>query len=300
MRILHVWDQAGVACILAKYQRQQGHISSVLRVKDQDKYGINRFYSELITYSPEKDFIQSSLKEASTAELIHVHSRIDVIAPLRERFGKSKKIILHYHGTDIRGFSSPSAYQNRSRLGNIIPRSKSLMKKLLRRKSEHTLRHIKAQLLTDGILVSTPDLLKLVKVARYLPNPVDIDHFKPDRAYPRREKKKSLTIRSEVTDIKRALEYCKRNNINLDIETYDRTQQPIMYQDMPCFLKRYDIYVDIRYVNGRILENLSKSALESLACGLEVLDYRLEYCRGLPSKHDPSIVVSRLEEIYFK
>src|SRR5918999_433150 len=251
MRILHVWDQAGVACILAKYQRRQGYSSSVLRVKGQDKYGINKFYSDLIIFCSEQDFIQRSLREADSAQLIHVHSRIDVIAPLRERYGKSKKIILHYHGTDIRGFSSPAVHHKHSRLASILP------------------------------------------------NSVDIEHFKPDD-YRLDRGKRALTIRSEVTDIDWALDYCKRNKVDLDIETYDRTQNPIMYQDMPSFLKRYNTYVDIRLVNGKILENLSKSALESLACGLEVLDYRLLYLRGLPSEHDPSEVLSKLENIYFR
>jgi hypothetical protein len=299
MRILHVWDQAGVACILAKYQRRQGYSSSVLRVKDQDRYGINKFYSDLIIFSSEQDFIQRSLREADSAQLIHVHSRIDVIAPLRERYGKSKKIILHYHGTDIRGLSSPAMPQKHSRLASILPSSKSILKKLIRRKSGNIVRNRKAQLAADGILVSTPDLLKLVKRASYLPNPVDIEHFKTDDNR-LNGGKRALTIRSEVTDIEWALEYCKRNNVDLDIETYDRTQNPVMYQDMPSFLKRYNTYVDIRLVNGKILENLSKSALESLACGLEVLNYRLRYLRGLPSEHDPSAVLSKLSKIYFR
>jgi glycosyltransferase involved in cell wall biosynthesis len=299
MRILHVWDQAGVACILAKYQRRQGYSSSVLRVNDRDKYGINKFYSDLIIFCSEQDFIQRSLREADSAELIHVHSRIDVIAPLREKYGKSKKIFLHYHGTDIRGFSPPTVHQKHSRLASILPTSKSILKKLIRRKSRNIVRNRNAQLASDGILVSTPDLLKLVKRASYLPNPVDIEHFKPDDK--RLDKgKRALTIRSEVTDIEWALEFCKRNNVDLDIETHDRTQNPVMYQDMPIFLKRYNTYVDIRLVNGKILENLSKSALESLACGLEVLNYRLHYLRGLPSEHDPSAVLSKLSKIYFQ
>src|SRR5918992_2055736 len=178
MRILHVWDQAGVACILAKYQRRQGYSSSVLRVKGQDKYGINKFYSDLIIFCSEQDFIQRSLREADSAQLIHVHSRIDVIAPLRERYGKSKKIILHYHGTDIRGFNPPTVHQKHTRLGSILNSSKFLMKKLIRRKSGSTIRNRRAQLAADRILVSTPDLVKLVKRSNYLPNPVDIEHFR--------------------------------------------------------------------------------------------------------------------------
>ena len=31
MNILHVWDQAGVACILSKFQRRIGHNISILK-----------------------------------------------------------------------------------------------------------------------------------------------------------------------------------------------------------------------------------------------------------------------------
>jgi hypothetical protein len=296
MRILHIWDQAGVAHILAKYQSRQGYSSSVLRVKDQDKYGINKFYDHYVIYCSQEDFIQRSLKEAAAAQLIHVHSRIDVLLPLRQRFGKSKRIILHYHGTDIRGLDSYILRRNIGKFLQVIPLSKLLFKRLLRRRSTHYLRHRKAQAIADAVLVSTPDLLDLVDGATYIPNPVDTEHFSEEN--PKKDGKKAVTIKSEVTDIQWALNYCKKKGINFDIEVYDRTQRPIMYKDMPEFLKRYDIYVDIRYVNGHVLQNLSKSALESLASGLEVIDYRLKYLRGLPPEHSPSSVISRISSIY--
>ena len=299
MRILHIWDQAGVAYILAKYQSRQGHSCSVLRVKNQDKYGINRFYNQYVIYCSQEDFIQRSLKEAATAQLIHIHSRIDVLLPLRERFGKSKKIILHYHGTDIRGLGSSPLHRDIGNFSQVIPLSKVLLKRLLHRRSAHYIRHRKAQTIADAVLVSTPDLLDLVDGATYIPNPVDTEHFKV-KENPKKDGKKAVTIESEVTDVQWALNYCKKNGINLDIEAYDRTQRPVMYQDMPEFLKGYDIYVDIRYVNGRVLQNLSKSALESLASGLEVLDYRLKYLRGLPPEHTPSSVISRISNIYYR
>jgi hypothetical protein len=67
---------------------------------------------------------------------------------------------------------------------------------------------------------------------------------------------------------------------------------------MPNFLKKYKMYVDIRYVDNRMLENLSKTALEALACGLSILDYKLGFRRGLPSEHDPINVVKNLSKIY--
>ncbi|MDF2737032.1 MAG: hypothetical protein K0S93_888 [Nitrososphaeraceae archaeon] len=51
-------------------------------------------------------------------------------------------------------------------------------------------------------------------------------------------------------------------------------------------------------VNGKILENYSKTALESLACGLKVLNYKLEYIDKLPKIHYPTNVTSQLQHIY--
>jgi glycosyltransferase involved in cell wall biosynthesis len=151
--------------------------------------------------------------------------------------------------------------------------------------------------MADAVIVSTPDLLELVPKGIHLPNPVDTDHFKPD-SISKNEQKEALTIDTEVTDIQWTLDYCKRHNIPLNIEVYNRIKDPIIYKDMPDFLRRYKIYVDIRYVNKNILQNLSKTALEALACGLKVLDYQLKYHQGLPREHDPINVISRLSTIY--
>jgi hypothetical protein len=46
------------------------------------------------------------------------------------------------------------------------------------------------------------------------------------------------------------------------------------------------------------LENLSSTALQSLASGLKVLDYKLQFRQGLPPKHNAVNVVSQLSAIY--
>ena len=74
----------------------------------------------------------------------------------------------------------------------------------------------------------------------------------------------------------------------------------MLYAEIPNFLKKYDIYVDIRIVNDKLIESLSKTALESLACGLKVLNYKLEYIDKLPEKHNPLNVVNQLQNIYNK
>jgi hypothetical protein len=50
----------------------------------------------------------------------------------------------------------------------------------------------------------------------HLPNPVDVGQFEPQRIYER--KKNAVTVKNEVTDTGWTLDYCKNNNINLDIE----------------------------------------------------------------------------------
>lgn len=140
------------------------------------------------------------------------------------------------HGSDIRGSDQPverSASQWNLAYA-IFLNAKMRARKLLRNR-----RHLKAQRLADAVIVSTPDLLQWVTNCTYLPNPVDIDLFKPHTIY--EKKKNAVTIKTEVTGPQWALDYCKNNNINLDIEVYDRTQSPIMYADMPNFLRQYRV-----------------------------------------------------------
>ena|SRR5438132_1158566 len=87
---------------------------------------------------------------------------------------------------------------------------------------------------------------------------------------------KARTIDTEAIDIKLTLDHCRKNGVNLDIDVYKRIQNPMMYSDMPSFPKKYGLYIDIRYVDGILLENLSKTVLETLACGLDVIDYRMK------------------------
>jgi glycosyltransferase involved in cell wall biosynthesis len=297
MRILHIWDQAGVAFVLAKYQRLQGHDSKTIMVREYDKYGIAEFYNRYAIDATLQDFVQKSMDEAHSADILHVHSRSDIVFKFREEFGNSKRIILQYHGTDIRGIKKQKL-PHRSKVSDLAVRGiftyRRVRDAILIKKRIHS----KAQRLADAVIVSTPDLLPLVSKAIYVPNPIDTEHFSPDKSSSKPERAQALTMDTEATDIQLTLTYCKRHNVKLDIDVYNRIRNPIMYGDMPAFLKKYGLYVDVRYVDGKILENLSKTALESLACGLDVLDYKLDRRHGLPEEYNPMNVTSRLETLY--
>ena len=156
--------------------------------------------------------------------------------------------------------------------------------------------------------MSTSDLMKYTSTKNavrklYLPNPLiwmssSLGAMLPPTSNDGLKRGSAVTMDNEVTDIQWALEYLKKNNINLDTTVHDGIRHPLMYQDLPNFLKQYKTYVDIRYVNKKIIPALSKTALESLACGLDVLDYQLKFRNGLPEEHNPSSVISSLSKVY--
>ncbi len=305
LNVLHIHDQAGVACILAKYQRMNNIKSRVLSSNTIDKYGILKFYKDYVDLVDRSNFAEYCLSEAKNADIIHIHSAEQLVIKIRKAYGNSKNIVLHYHGTDIRGLKNKNN-PNSSTIQNTTTRTKSFAAKVKNRlrlvqMGYYRSLRIESQKLANEILVSTPDLLSLLPYAKYLPNPVDVDHFSKDYITINKvNKNNALIIKTEIGNSEKVLEYCKKNNIDLKIDVFDRTKSPLLYEEIPNFLKKYNIYVDIRIVNDKILENLSKTALESLACGVKVLNYRLEYLDKLPQMHNPVNVVNQLENIYNK
>jgi len=303
MKILHINDQAGVACILAKYQRVSGRDSKVLSYNKIDKFGILKYYKEYVDIVERDNFVRYCISEAKDADVIHIHSKEELLIKMRKTFGTSKKIILHYHGTDIRKnrnnptISNMQNIKSKSKLFAARGRYRLRLIQMGYYKSLEKLR-TESQNLADEILVSTSDLLSLLPNAKYLPNPVDVDHFSTDSVIKNRSTKNALTIKTETGNVELTLEYCKKNNIDLKIDVFDRTQSPLLHEQIPNLLKQYDIYVDIKIVNNQLLESLSKTGLESLACGLKVLNYKLEYLEELPRMHNPVNVVNQLEDIY--
>ncbi|HEX5187270.1 MAG TPA: hypothetical protein VFV86_10315 [Nitrososphaeraceae archaeon] len=307
MKILHINDQAGVACVLAKYQKYYGINSKVLLPNSIltnykfDKFGIYKFYKDHVTISNGFNYLDHCISEARDVDVIHIHSMEDLVVKMRKTFGNSKKIILHYHGTDLRGlkpnFSTLQNIKTKTKLLAVNLRQRTRLVKMGYYKLLSTLRK-ESQNLADELLVSTPDLLELLPNAKYLPNPVDVDHFSKDKVRHDKTDSNALTIKTPTGNIEKTLQYCKHNNIDLKIDVFDRTTNPLQYKEVPNLLKKYDIYVDIRIVNDRILQSLSKTGLESLACGLKVLNYKLEFQNKLPEIHNPLNVVKQLQNIY--
>jgi glycosyltransferase involved in cell wall biosynthesis len=288
-----VWDQSGVACILAKYQKKLGHDAKVIRRGNYDPYGIYQFYNDFVEFVDEKNFLEFCLRQTKDADIVHIHSRTDVLLYLKKKLENRIKIIMHFHGSDLRGIKRN--YSNQ--------RFTSIPKLLFKNYNSNRIRernNLLAELYADKIFLSTPDLQDKIKKATpiIIPNPVDTDHFCKSTLNLNDVKNDIFTFSTEATsNTKWIIDYCKDNGIE-NLQIIDRTKNPISYEKMPGFLKRFNTYVDIRYVNDNLLKNFSKTALESLACGLNVIDYALRSWNSLPSIHEPTNVAKMVLQIY--
>jgi len=265
MNFLHVWDQAGVLCVLSKYQRRLGHKVSILKRNGYDPFHFFSFYNEPLYDLDGKKFINFVIDESKKFDVIHVHSLYKIVPSIRKKY-KNKIIILHYHGSELRdGLLDPSLH------------------KLINEADQKA----------DLVFLSTPDLTKYSSEKRvYMENAIDIDHFKPSKQRPLEEK--YFTFKTNITDFSTFTEYLHKNNLKIDVTIHDRTIMPISYGHMPEFFANYSVYVDYRVVKNVLIESLSKTALEALACNLRVLSFDLKYLNEFPPKHSAANVVAKI------
>lgn len=262
-KILHVWDQAGVACVLAKYQRKLGCDVKVIKRSGFDKFKIYSFYGEKeFKTLLGSQFLNIAEKESKNFDIIHVHDLFNLIPRLKKKYS-NKKIILHYHGSILRN----------------TPANK-------RKKFES---------FADEVLVSTPDLQEITN-CKYLHNPVDIEHFS-HRSINENNKALSLLGQTETPELISNL--LKKHNISLNYETVSREKKPIFYNDMPNFLSNFEYLIDLKYINGKnIGKFVSMTGLQALSLGLKILNYDFKIIQGLPEEHKPENVVKKLMDLY--
>ncbi len=256
MKILHIWNTAGVASVLAKYQSKVlGWHTWVITRRSYDRYGLTIYGEALKTGT--STFVLKALSLARKFDVIHVHS-LDKIVPLFKLIYPSKPLILHYHGSDIR--------------------NKWELKKKIWKKA-------------DLILVSTPDLLSgAPENVVYLPNPVDTELFRPVHGSKNPNSALYIIKRQAGERIDWAYEVAEK--LGLELTIIDRVASPIPHIELPRFLNRFEYYIDRKHI-----PSLSKTALEALACGLKVVNWKEEIVEGLPSEHKPDKVVNKLYKI---
>lgn len=261
LKVLHVWNVAGVASILATYLRRRGIYANVITRHGFDPYGFSEAYPDVTTtYSVRaRRFYTMVVQQASDYDIIHIHT-LDEMAPL-VKLCRWKPVVLHYHGSDIRSQGA------------------SLKKRVF-------------QWFTNRILVSTPDLLEDIPSATYLPNPVDTNLFYPQPTQPLHN---SAVFFLKYPDGEAELTYIQdfAAKQGLHLQTYSRVGgDHVSHNDMPS------LYAAHEYFLGRVkLPSLSRMALEALACGIKVWKDDI-LLTTLPQEHQPDHVIDQLLSIY--
>ena len=262
IKVLHVWNTAGIASTLALYQnRLLGWDAWVITRSDADKFG-HTIFGETCRCRP-AEFIVKAIKMARRYDVIHVHSLDRLVGPLKMLY-KDKMVILHYHGDDIRGLWGSKV--------DIISRA-------------------------DVVVVSTPDLFDEGKQygAYYLPNPVNLDLFRP-MEHLRSKHQSAIYIYDPSSWALKDVDEAKMiaRDMKLKLYIHDRHRRSIPYRYMPYILNKFWYLIDKLSIHS-----LSLTALEALACNVKVVK-RERIVEGLPREHTPTEVLRILLRIMSK
>ena len=260
-----------------------------------------------VAYIPE--FLVSQLKkkgvEAEFAEevkpgqvknydIIHGHYALNrhTIKAFREARRFEIPFILHCHGSDVRRLAGTGRKK--------LPIHYNFISNYMRKRSAK-------------ILLATPDLLGFAPGGEYLPNPVNLDVFRP---MPEVEKSsKVLIIGKQIKGsklpefIEPGREYdCVNTGYQFDFPKNVRVLPYVKRDQFPRFLNQYKDMI------GAIGDVISMARLEAMACGLKTFtDFEQAFSKYYdgqnPDKvenprnfierfHKPDIAVKKLIEVY--
>lgn len=261
IKVLHVWDQ-GINYLLARGLEPLGVHVDCLHRAEFDPFGMTPTkWKRAYPYGRWESHVYGAhvfLKALGNYDVVHVHS-FDKCVPTLAIL--DKPILLHYHGTDIRG-----RWEDK----------------------QGKWRH------ADRIVVSTPCLLKNApKGTEYLPNPIDTEVFK-NLGGPRI--KKALHFNYDAVDL--AEHIAAENGVELTVMSkgVPYADMPRILNEYEYYVDVKRDHSD-RVLISRANDPGSLVGLQALACGCRVLRLDGEH-KGLPPEHEPGSVGKRLYHIY--
>ncbi len=267
LKILHVCNTASVPQTLVKYQRKLGYKSDLITQKIFSIPGSENVVPDikLISGNSPRMFALKTLKTARKYDIIHIHY-FDKIVPIIKRLYPRKRIILTYHGDDIR-----EQWNNREKY------------------------YQKADIVT----VATPDLKENApKNVIYVPNIVDEDHFQRINPYI-----PGTVIHINMGQgHEKALESAIKtaNERELHLTVIDRSKYLFPYDIFPRFFELFEYYNEVK-VNTTKGEGwmyfLSLTALQMLFLGGKVIFYDKDFT-SFHKKHDAHTVTEKWIDIY--
>lgn len=256
-KVIFLFDMAGVCSVLSKI------MGCELVYHDKENIGseISRFYKRRGYRSFKKTLLMGIIKSLP-CNIVHISS-VDLVVPLFRLLGK--KVVLHYHGSDL--MDNPQS---------II--------------------HLVARSFANAIVCNREDMMgkcnTLFPIRKeYLPNIVDDELFSTAK-YP---SKKSVCFVSSNLEKELIINKVKGLDSTCDIIDLDVERQS--YANMPSFLAEYEMLYDIKIKYHAELTALSTTALQMLSLGRKVY-HQGKTITSLPEEHKPKNVISKLQEIY--
>ena len=227
-------------------------------------------------------------------DIVHGHYAVNR-ATIRAFRGARKlgiPFILHCHGSDLRRVSP----QGRKKLGGFY----GAISSHLRKRASH-------------IFLSTPDLIEYEPKGEYVPNPVDMEAFRP---IPDSDKADRDLICGRFMNGDKVLKFIKPDKEYDCISQYCEIKFPgnvkmlpmIPHDRLSNFFNRYS------FMLGTMCDLISMARMEAMACGLKTFtDFEkpfLSYYDGenpdeasnprdfVMRHHDPGICIKRFIEVY--
>lgn len=256
---------AGIASILTHHYNKmgKGKASLIYHQKNKMSSEISEFYGGK-SFSKFRFLLITGLKQSRKYDIIHIHGA-EILIPIFKITGK--KIILHYHGSDI----------------NDEKRSNSIKRIICRSMAN--------LIIYNGLKMNNK--IKTIKNVRkeYLPNPIDTEHFHSSIM----KKNDSVSFVSSNLDKEKTVIAIKSVS---DAKIIDLDIQHIPYDNMPEFLSKFETYIDIKIMPwGYILPDLSTTALQALACGCKVY-HNKRILKEFPEEHKPENIIEKLDLFY--
>ena len=256
-KVFHILDMAGQGSILSHFLNKYTLITSQSYYVKKGSHidMINNYYNST-PFKNIKHLLYNIIKKKFN--IAHIHSA-EILVPLFKLLGK--KVVLHYHGSDI----------------NMPSRKNSKLRRLCRDMADIILYNDKD--------MTIPTRTKCV----YFPDIIDTDLFKNNN----QQKEGSLIMVSNNLNIQETIKNIPKTTI-----IQNHSDNHVEYSKMPHYLSQFQTYIDEKVNDkGQRLNAFSNTGLQAMACGLTVVKGGQTYYE-LPKEHHPHTVIENLIEIY--
>lgn len=265
-KVINIWNTCGIGGLLAKYLEMYFDYDTIAIARKSHDVFHHSNNKTLVWDNRASVWLMKCILKAKSYDIIHIHGGVQWLPYFRMIY-PNKKIVLHLHGTKIRGRWDKEDVSK-----------------------------------ADLILVSTSDLLEgSPDSVLYLPNPVDEELINQINSL-NNVKEKGWAFHVNRYAVDKAKEYASLHNLELNL--FNRDKLFYNHYDFLSHLSEWEYYIDVKrdfpkHVYGHIiLKAVSLTGLEALALGCKVINWDNKVLEGLPLEHKGENVAKRLHEIY--